>query len=192
MTAIPNSKMTLEEYLEFDYNSEGRFEYVNGDVIEMSGGSPEHALLSSQFGRVLGNKIAPKGCLVYSSDVKIKVPVVPTYRYADVSALCGKPVYQDYFKQRLLINPTLIAEVLSPSTESYDKDKKFREYKSIESLKEYLLISQEEVFVTLYSKYNEKFWFQSQYESGETLKLESLDCELSVDEIYAGITFELE
>jgi Uma2 family endonuclease len=184
-------KMTLEEYLEFDYNSEGRFEYVNGEVIEMSGGSPEHALLSSQFGRVLGNKIVPKGCLVYSSDIKLKVPVITTYRYADVSALCGKPIYQDYFKQRLLVNPTLIVEVLSPSTESYDKDKKFREYKSIESLKEYLLVSQEEVLITLYTKYNEKFWFQSQYETGETLKLESLDCELNVDEIYAGIEFEV-
>jgi Uma2 family endonuclease len=192
MQSNPVQKMTLEEYLEFDYNSEGRFEYVNGDVIEMSGGSPEHALLSSQFGRVLGNKIAPKGCLVYSSDIKIKVPVIATYRYADVSALCGKPIYQDYFKQRLLVNPTLIVEVLSPSTESYDKDKKFREYKSIESLKEYLLVSQEEILITLYTKYNEKFWFQSEYESGETLKLESLECELSVDEIYAGITFELE
>jgi Uma2 family endonuclease len=191
MIAIPNSKMTLEEYLEFDYNSEGRFEYINGDVIEMSGGSPEHALLTSQFGRVLGNKIVPKGCLVYSSDIKLKVPVITTYRYADVSALCGKPIYQDYFKQRLLVNPTLIVEVLSPSTESYDKDKKFREYKSIESLKEYLLISQEEVLITLYTKYNEKFWFQSQYETGETLKLESLDCELNVDEIYAGIEFEV-
>ena len=192
MTAIPDSKMTLEEYLEFDYNSEGRFEYVNGDVIEMSGGSPEHSRLAHRIGRLLGNTIEPKGCVVYQSDVKIKVPVITTYRYADVSALCGKPIYQDYFKQRLLVNPTLIVEVLSPSTESYDKDKKFREYKSIESLKEYLLVSQEEVLITLYTKYNEKFWFQSQYETGETLKLESLDCELNVDEIYAGITFELE
>jgi Uma2 family endonuclease len=191
MIAIPNSKMTLEEYLEFDYNSEGRFEYVNGEVIEMSGGSPEHSRLAHRIGRLLGNAIEPKGCVVYQSDAKLKVPVITTYRYADVSALCGKPIYQDYFKQRLLVNPTLIVEVLSPSTESYDKDKKFREYKSIESLKEYLLVSQEEVLITLYTKYNEKFWFQSQYETGETLKLESLDSELNVDEIYAGIEFEV-
>jgi Uma2 family endonuclease len=183
--------MTLEEYLEFDYNAEGRFEYVNGDVIEMSGGSPEHSRLAHRIGRLLGNAIEPKGCVVYQSDAKLKVPVITTYRYADVSALCGKPIYQDYFKQRLLVNPTLIVEVLSPSTESYDKDKKFREYKSIESLKEYLLVSQEEVLITLYTKYNEKFWFQSEYEAGETLKLESLDCELNVDEIYAGIEFEV-
>jgi Uma2 family endonuclease len=191
MQSNPVPKMTLEEYLEFDYNSEGRFEYVNGDVIEMSGGSPEHSRLAHRVGRLLGNAIELKGCTVYQSDAKIKVPVIATYRYADVSALCEKPIYQDYFKQRLLVNPTLIVEVLSPSTESYDKDKKFREYKSIESLNEYLLVSQEEVLITLYTKYNEKFWFQSQYESGETLKLESLDCELSVDEIYAGIEFEV-
>jgi Uma2 family endonuclease len=191
MQSNPVQKMTLEEYLEFDYNSEGRFEYVNGDVIEMSGGSPEHSRLAHRIGRLLGNAIEPKGCAVYQSDVKLKVPVITTYRYADVSALCGKPIYQDYFKQRLLVNPTLIIEVLSPSTESYDKDKKFREYKSIESLKEYLLVSQEEVLITLYTKYNEKFWLHSQYESGETLKLESLECELNVDEIYAGIEFEV-
>jgi Uma2 family endonuclease len=192
MQSNPVQKMTLEEYLEFDYNSEGRFEYINGDVIEMSGGSPEHSRLAHRIGRLLGNAIEPKGCVVYSSDVKIKVPVIATYRYADVSALCGKPIYQDYFKQRLLVNPTLIVEVLSPSTESYDKDKKFREYKSIESFQEHLLISENCPLVTLTTKYDEKFWFHSQYESGETLKLESLDCELIVDEIYAGITFELE
>ncbi|MGI9036235.1 MAG: Uma2 family endonuclease, partial [Pyrinomonadaceae bacterium] len=96
-------------------------------------------------------------------------------------------VYEDLGNQRLLINPTLIVEVLSPSTENFDRDLKFKAYKSIESLREYLLISQNEKFVTLYTKYNEKFWFQSEYVGGEKLKLESLECELSVDEIYQGI-----
>jgi len=112
------------------------------------------------------------------------------YRYGDVSALCGKPIYEDLGNQRLLINPTLIVEVLSPSTEKFDRDLKFKAYKSIEGLHEYLLVSQSQKFVTLYTKYNEKFWFQSEYVEGETLKLESLECELSVDEIYQGIIFE--
>lgn len=189
MTALPKKKFTLEEYLELDYNAEGRFEYFDGEVVEMSGGSPEHSLLGNRIGRLLGNQLDAKGCLVYSSDVKIKVPALPPYRYADVSALCGQPVYEALGKQRLLVNPVLIVEVLSPSTEKYDRDIKFKAYKSIESLREYLLVSQEEKFVVLYSKYNEKFWFQSEYVSGETLKLESVDCELSVDEIYQGIIF---
>ncbi len=189
MTAIPISsqQMTLEEYLEFDYNAEGRYEYFDGEVIEMSGGSPEHSLLGNQIGRLLGNKLVLKGCSVYNSEVQIKVPALLPYRYGDVSALCGKPIYEDLGNQKLLVNPTLIVEVLSPSTEKYDRDLKFKAYKSIESLREYLLISQEAKFVTLYTKYNEKFWFQSEYVEGETLKLESLECELSVDEIYQGI-----
>jgi len=179
--------MTLEEYLEFDYNAEGRYEYFDGEVFEKSGGSPEHSLLGNRIGRLLGNKIEPKGCFVYNSEVQIKVPSMPPYRYADVSALCGKPVYEDLGKQRLLVNPVLIVEVLSPSTEGYDRDLKFKEYKSIESLRHYLLVSQEIKFVTLYTRHREKFWFQSEYVESEILKLESLDCELSVDEIYQGI-----
>lgn len=189
MSAIPitNKQMTLEEYLEFDYNAEGRYEYFDGEVIEMSGGSPEHALLGNQIGRLLGNALAPKGCSVYNSEVLIKVPAMPPYRYGDVSALCGKPIYEDLGNLRLLVNPTLIVEVLSDLTESYDRGEKFTKYKSIKSLKEYLLISQKRKYITLYTKHNERFWFQSEYFEGEILKLESLECELSVDEIYQGI-----
>ncbi|MBA3601662.1 MAG: Uma2 family endonuclease [Acidobacteria bacterium] len=192
MSAIPitSQQMTLEEYLEFDYNAEGRYEFFDGEVIEMSGGSPEHSLLGSKIGYLLGNSLYPKGCLVYSSDVKIKVPIMPPYRYGDISALCGEPIYENLGKQRLLVNPTLIVKVLSPSTENYDREEKFKAYKSIESLREYILVSQVKKFVTLYVKHNEKFWFQSEYVDGETLRLESLDCDLSVDEIYLGIVFE--
>jgi len=189
---ISSQQMTLEEYLEFDYNAEGRYEYFDGEVFEMSGGSPEHSLLGNQIGRLLGNQIVPRGCSVYNSEVQIKVPAMLPYRYGDVSALCGKPIYEDLGNQRLLINPTLIVEVLSPSTEKFDRDLKFKAYKSIESLREYLLVSQNEKFVTLYTKHNEKFWFQSEYVEDETLKLESLECELSVNEIYQGIVFESE
>ena len=189
MTAIPitSQQMTLEEYLEFDYNAEGRYEYFDGEVIEMGGGSPEHSLLSNRIGRLLGNILDPKGCSVYNSEVLIKVPTMLPYRYGDVSALCGKPIYENLVNQRLLVNPSLIVEVLSTSTESYDRGEKFTKYKSIKSLKEYLLVSQKLKHITLYTKHNERFWFQSEYFEGENLKLESLECELSVDEIYQGI-----
>ncbi|MGI8788957.1 MAG: Uma2 family endonuclease [Pyrinomonadaceae bacterium] len=192
MTAIPitSRQMTLEEYLEFDYNAEGRYEYFDGEVFEMSGGSPEHSLLGNRVGRLLGNKLDAKGCSVFNSEVQIKVPTMLPYRYGDVSALCGKPIYEELGNQRLLVNPTLIVEVLSPSTEDFDREIKFKAYKSIESLREYLLVSQNRKFITLYTKHNEKFWFQSEYVEGEMLKLESLECELEVDEIYQGIVFE--
>lgn len=189
MSAIPitSQQMTLEEYLEFDANAEGRFEYYNGEVFEMSGGSPEHSLLGNRVGFLLQRELIQKKCLVFNSEVQIKVPTMLPYRYGDVSALCGKPIYEDLGNQKILVNPTLIVEVLSPSTEDFDRDLKFKGYKSIESLCEYVLVSQDKKFITLYTKYNEKFWFQSQYEAGETLKLESLDIELSVNEVYEGI-----
>jgi Uma2 family endonuclease len=192
MSVIPISskKMTLEEYLEFDHNAEGRYEYFDGNVFEMSGGSPEHSLLGNRVGFLLQRELIQKNCGVYNSEVQIKVPALLPYRYSDVSALCGEPIYEEMAKQKLLVNPTLIVEVLSPPTEKYDRDLKFKAYKSIESLREYLLISQDEKFVTLYSKHNEKFWFQSEYVDNETLKLESLECELKVDEIYLGINLD--
>ena len=194
MSAIPitGKRMNLEEYLEFDYNAEGRYEYFDGEVFEMSGGSPEHSLLGNRIGFLLQRELLQKNCSVYNSEVQIKVPTMLPYRYADVAALCGQPIYEDLVNQRLLINPTLIVEVLSPSTALFDRGEKFAEYKSIESFREYLLIAQDKKFVTLYTKHNEKFWFQSEYFAGETLKLESLDCEVSVDETYQGIDFQRE
>ncbi|MDQ2747159.1 MAG: Uma2 family endonuclease [Acidobacteriota bacterium] len=179
--------MTLDEYLEFDYNAEGRYEYFDGEIVEMSGGSPEHSLLGSRLSRLLGNQLDSKGCLVYSSEVKIKVPTMLPYRYGDISALCGKPIYELFGKQKLLTNPSLIIEVLSPSTEKYDRISKLKAYKLIQSLREYMLVWQDKKFIMLFTKHNEKFWFQSEYVEGETLKLESLECELKVNEIYQGI-----
>ncbi|MCW5959391.1 MAG: Uma2 family endonuclease [Pyrinomonadaceae bacterium] len=180
-------QMSLEEYLEFDRNSEGRFEFFEGAVYLTSGGSPEHSLLANRVGRLLGNDLDNKGCFVFQSDIKIKVPKLPPYRYADVSALCDRPVYEVLNDQKILVNPSLIVEVLSPSTERYDKDKKFKGYKSIASLTEYILISQEEPFVTLFTKHHDRFWFQSEYVTGEKLLLQSVGCEIIVNEIYEGI-----
>jgi len=189
-TPISSSQMTLEEYLEFDYNSEGRFEYFDGEVFELSGGSPEHALLSSQIGYLLRRELLPKGCLVYSSDLKIKVPSLPPYRYADVTALCNKPIYEKLGNIRYLVNPVLLVEVLSSSTEKYDRSEKLIGYKSISSFREYLLVSQNQKLVIQYVKHNKKFWLQTEYSEGEIFKISSIGCSLSVDEIYQGIIFE--
>ena len=189
MSAIPISsqQMSLEEYLEFDYNAEGRYEYYEGEVFEMSGGSPEHSRLGNRVGFLLERELFARDCSVYNSEVHIKVPAMLPYRYADVSAVCDKPVYEDSGSRRLLVNPTLIVEVLSPSTEEFDRDLKFKAYKSIESLLEYLLVSQDKKFITLFTRHNEKFWFQSEYVESESLELKSLHCGLKVDEVYRGI-----
>ncbi len=186
-TPITSQQMTLEEYLKFDANAEGRFEYFDGLVFELSGVSANHAGIESNLITMLKNKLARRKCKIYPANLGLKVPALPPYRYPDLSALCEKPIFEEIGGLERLTNPTLIVEVLSSSTEAFDRGEKFKAYKSIESLREYLLVSQERKFVTLYTKYNEKFWFQSEYEAGENLKLESLDCELSVDEIYQDI-----
>ena len=182
--------MTLEEYLEFDYNSEGRFEYFDGEVFELSGGTPEHALLSSRIAHLLSRELLAKGCLIYSSDLHLKVPKLPPYRYADVTVLCGQPIYEQISKLRCLANPVLLVEVLSFSTEAFDRGDKFEGYKSISSFTEYLLVSQDKKAITHFVKHNERFWLQTKYGAGEVFKLSSVDCSLEVDEIYQGIVFE--
>lgn len=192
MSAIPitSEQMTLEEYLEFDKNEEGRFEYHDGYVVELIGVSITHGDLEANLMSILKNKVGNKDCKINTANIRLKVPKVSTYRYADLSALCGERIVEQMGGLDILVNPTLIIEILSTSTSAYDRGEKFTEYKSIESFKEYILIDQDKKFVTLYTKHNERFWFQSEYFEGETLKLESLECELSVDEIYQGIDFE--
>ncbi len=192
MTALPKPKMTLEEYFELDRNAEGRFEYFDGEVFELSGGTPQHSQLISKATWLLGGNLYPKGCFMFSADVRLKVPALPPYRYADISALCGAPVYEEISNLPCLTNPVLIVEVLSESTEAFDRDGKFRGYKSIPSFLEYVLIAQKETRITKYLKQAERFWLQSEYGAGEVVPLESLGCELEMNALYQGINFASE
>ncbi len=189
MTAVPKEKMSLEEYFEFDKNAEGNFEYFDGEIFEMSGVSPNHARIEHRLGRLFSEAADKKGCEVFPANLRIKVPALPTYRYPDLSVVCGEAVFQEISGLECLVNPILIVEVLSESTESYDQGEKFRLYKSIESFREYLLVAQNSPNVTHYQKHNERFWLHSDYTMGESLQISMLDFELLVDEVYQGIVF---
>ena len=192
MTALPKPKMTLEEYLEFDRISEGRFEYFDGTVFEMSGVHPTHARLERRLGRLLEEPTEARGCHIFPADLRIVVPALPPYRYPDLTALCGQPEFSKIDGLLCLINPVLIAEILSDSTAAFDLGEKFTGYKSIPSFLEYILIAQKEKRVTKYLKQKERFWLQSEYYAGEIMPIESLGCELDVDALYQGINFESE
>ena len=187
MTAVPKKLYTLEEYFELDKNAEGNFEYFDGEIFEMSGVSPEHAAIEMNLAEVFNPAARKRGCRAFPANLRIKVPVLPTYRYPDLSAVCGAAEFVEIHGLQCLVNPILIVEVLSESTEFYDRGEKFRQYKSIESFREYLLVSQTEKFITLFQKHNEKFWLQSDYLTGETFHLNTLDLDLTVEEIYQGI-----
>jgi Uma2 family endonuclease len=187
MTALPKRKYTLEEYFELDKNAEGNFEYFDGEIFEMSGVSPEHATIEVNLISKLNPVAGKRGCRVFPANLRIKVPVLPTYRYPDLSVVCGETVFEEIQGLQCLVNPILIVEVLSESTEFYDRGEKYRQYKSIESFREYLLVSQTAEFITLFQKHNERFWLQSDYVAGETLHLNTLDLDLQVDEVYQGV-----
>ncbi len=189
MMAVPKEKMSLEEYFEFDKNAEGNFEYFDGEIFEMSGVSPNHATIEMNLSEIINPIARNRGCRAFPANLRIKVPALPTYRYPDLSVVCGQPVFQEISGLQCLVNPALLIEVLSESTESYDQGEKFRLYKSIESFREYLLVAQNSPNVTHYQKHDERFWLQSDYTTGESLKISTLDFELSVDEVYQGIVF---
>lgn len=191
MTAVPKPNLSLEEYFELDRNSEANYEYFNGEIFEMSGVSPNHARIEMNLAVRLSPRANARGCEAFPANLRIKVPVLPTYRYPDLSIVCGGARFEEIGGLQCLVNPALLIEVLSDSTESYDRGEKFRQYKSIESFREYVLISSDSKNVTHFLKHNERFWMQSDYEAGESLHITTLDYDLNVDEIYQGMNFEI-
>lgn len=192
MVGLPKEKYayTLEEYIELEKNSEEKFEFFEGNVWCMAGASPEHETIVGNMITALNIALRGRGCRVFPSNLKVKVPVYPPYRYPDLTALCGEPVYEELQGLKMLINPRLIVEVLSSSTEAFDQSDKFTYYKSIESFTEYLLISHDRPHIALFTKQDEKTWLHREYNSlDESVYLSSVDCELSVAEIYSDLEF---
>lgn len=189
MTAVPETKLTLEEYFELDKNAEGNFEYFDGEIFEMSGVSLNHGRIERNLTVKLSPRAFDKGCEVFPANNRIRVPTIPPYRYPDLSLVCGKIIFEEIGGLQCLVNPVLIVEVLSDSTEKFDRSEKFRQYKLIESFQEYLLIEQHNINVTLYQRQNERFWLQSDYTAGETFHLNTLDFDVNVDDLYQGVEF---
>lgn len=181
---------SLEEYAELEKSSEERLEYFEGNVWSMAGASIEHETIISNLDFGLRTKLREEKCRVFLSNSRIKVPVYPPYRYPDLSALCGEIEVEKILGLEVLTNPSLIVEILSPSTRAFDLGDKFTYYKSIESFTEYLLIDQDKPHVVLYTKQSADGWLQREFNDlGDVVYLSSLDCELSVEEIYLDIEF---
>lgn len=193
MTAVPVSKKkyTLEEYLELDKNSEERYEYFDGEVFAMAGGSPNHARAGGNVYALLQQRLRGSKCEAFNSEMKIKVPAALPYRYPDVSVVCGKPIFEDVNGQAMLVNPVLIVEVLSPSTAVYDLNEKFTAYQSIESFREYLIISQDRPHVIQYILQSKGRWLRIDIEGLDAeVALESVNVTLPLREIYERVEFQ--
>jgi Uma2 family endonuclease len=180
----------LEEYLELDRQSEARLEYWDGEVFDMSGVSPQHAAIEVNLIFHLRTKLAGRGCHVFPANLRLRVPTLPPYRYGDVSALCGQPRFEMIIGIEALTNPSLIIEVLSPSTEAQDRGDKFTHYKSIPNLTEYLLIAQHRPHVSQFIRQADGSWNQREFNDlSEAVTLTTLACTLQLSEIYENVVF---
>jgi Uma2 family endonuclease len=182
------SLLTPQEYLEIERKSEIRSEYIDGQMIAMSGASRRHALITINLQGEIWSQMKGRPCQVYPADMRVKVSPAGMYTYPDVSALCGEAEFEDAHVDTLL-NPSVIIEVLSDSTELYDRVKKFAHYRAIDSLREYVLVSQNEMHVEHYRLDEDRWIFSDVSGSDNILHLESIDCHVPVSAIYERVDF---
>ncbi len=189
--AVSKQKYTLEEYLELDKNSEEKYEYFDGEVFAMAGGSPSQARAGGNVYFLFQQKLRGGKCEPFNSDMRVKVPAALPYRYPDISVVCGEPVFENLNGQEMLVNPVLIVEVLSPSTAAYDLNEKFTEYQSIESFCEYLLVSQDRPHVIQHIRQSPGRWLRIDITGLDAeVTLESVNVTLPLSEIYERVKFE--
>lgn len=189
---LPQEKLkyTLEEYLELDHQSEEKIEFWDGHIFTLAGASANHNRIQRNMVFALQLKLRGKGCEIFPSDMRVKVPTYPPYRYPDLSALCGKADIENLGKQELLVNPQLIVEILSESTAEFDRGYKFTYYKSIESFIEYILIAQDRPHVSQFIKQADNSWLNHEFNSiNDKFHLSSLDCQLELLELYQDVEF---
>ncbi len=190
MTALPKHKYTLEEYFKIERDSEEKFEYWDGSVQCVSGASQEHERIVVNIGAEIRSKLRGKKCSVFGSKLKVKVPNRLPYRYPDLSVYCGEGIYEITGGFVVLTNPQMLVEVLSPSTEAFDRGEKFTYYKSIESFTEYILIAVTRPHVTQFIKQNEHEWLQREAVGlNEKIISPTFNIEILLSEIYLDVEF---
>jgi Uma2 family endonuclease len=188
MSATPQITITPEQYLELDRAAEFRSEYFDGFMYAMSGARLHHVMIAGNFVRNFGNRLR-QGCFAGSNDMRVRVSP-RAYMYPDVFVVCGKPQLADK-REDILLNPTVIVEVLSPSTEAYDRGFKFHQYQLVESLQEYALVSQKEPRVEIFHRQSGGDWLLSDAKGLDAkCRFTSVDCELELSAIYENITFD--
>ena len=178
--------LTPEEYLTSERKAIFKNEYLDGRIIAMSGASLAHTFITADILTELNIQLRGQACQVISNDMRVKTGPKGAYFYPDVVVFCGEPQFEDNVFDTLL-NPTLIVEVLSPSTEVYDRGEKFARYQELSSLREYLLVVQDRVHVEHY-RLIKAAWVPTQFASlDDVLSLVSIGCELPLQEIYRRV-----
>lgn len=191
--AVARKKIyTPEEYLALEEHSDIRHEFVSGEIFDMAGSSARHNDIVQNVNFALQSTLRQRTlpCRIYTTDLRLRIKKANTYTYPDLMLICGKLEF-DAGRQDVILNPTVIIEVLSPSTSNYDHTRKFAAYRQIPSLEEYIMIDQESVSVERFRRDQTKFWVLEALEAiTDTLDLKSVDVEIPLSAIYAQIEFQ--
>lgn len=185
MASQPAPPLSEEEYLRIERQAECKSEFHDGQMFAMAGSSPNHSLLANRIGALLDRQVPP-GCRTFNSDLRIKVAPAGFYTYPDCSVVCGE---REFFgnQRDVVLNPLLIVEVLSPSTEGYDRGKTFELYRAIDSLREYLLVHQDRRHVEHYSRQDDGSWLLREYAGTESsFAIARLGTNISLADLYAS------
>jgi Uma2 family endonuclease len=187
-SAAAQTYLTPEEYLAWERKSDTKHEYLHGEIIAMSGASFVHNIITANITTALNNQLTRSDCIVTASDMRVRTHPEASYFYPDVLVVCGEPRFEDNTFD-ILLNPIVLVEVLSPSTQDYDRGEKFESYQKLTALREYILVSQNEVRVELYRR-QETQWNLTEFQSlKNVLSLASIDCELVLEDIYRRVEF---
>jgi len=194
MTAIPksNTYYTPEEYLQQERKATHKSEYYKGEIFAMAGASLNHNRIVSNTIFAIRDGLRKKGknCEVFPSDLRLHIPANTLYTYPDVSVICGEPQFTDD-NFDVITNPIVLVEVLSESTKSYDRGEKFKLYRDIETLQNYVLVASDSHLVEVFTKKTDNFWELRIYENlDENVELGSLNISVSMQEIYLNVSFE--
>jgi len=190
-TLAAQTYLTPAEYIDVERKAVTKSEYLSGQIIAMSGASNAHNIITMNTAYQLYNQLVDEDCLVYASDMRVRVHALVSYFYPDITVVCGEPRFEDDVFDTLL-NPTVVIEVLSPSTAAYDRREKFTRYQQITSLKEYILISQNRIHLEHHLRQDKQ---ENQWSATEFQKLEdvvsvtSIECELLLGHVYRRVTF---
>ena len=188
MASVPKPYLTPEEYLHRERKAEFRSEYYRGETFAMAGASANHNLIVGNCVLTLGLQMKKKPCRVYPSDLKLRIEATGLYTYPDLSVVCGEPQLESDAGD-VLLNPVVIVEVLSESTEAYDRGKKFEHYRTIPTLRHYVLISQDRHSIDCFSLHDDEMWSLKSCQGLEgKVTLDAIDGELAASEVYAKVT----
>jgi Uma2 family endonuclease len=187
-SAVVQPRYTPEQYLALERKADYKSEYINGHVIAMAGASRPHNLIAGNLYREVSQQLRGRPCEAYISDMRVKVSRTGLYTYPDVVVVCGDIHFEDADNDTLL-NPTVIVEVLSASTEAYDRGEKFAHYRRLESLQAYLLVAQDKVRLEHYVRQGAQWLLSEASTLNDTVHLAAIECAIALRDVYDKVQF---